>query len=373
MFARFKKITMVLFVAFGLAASLCATGMPVIDISSIAESITQFVTTVQQYNRQIQQWKSEYDRMVKAAEGISSGNFMEIVNGIATIAGTMSGWADYADLPRSAEVLADVKDGSVSLLKLVSNGKFLMTNAESIVKTLESNLDRMQREYDKAVSEGNGFEANIAATGMATTGIKGILDLTASGGTSIANLLTNGADMVNAIADIFYTSPETVAEMYQNSIDQLLKDNKVTGLGDIARNKKALEDDRDKLLKEMDSYKGEENEGKRNELQTQINNINAQIEKWDNLEAFVKELQSEKAAILEQQGWYEDVQKSALGSESSAEQSAASQGAFNTARKEAEKKVDAALDKLFEYSASWDEGTWKSDSGNKQNANGSSK
>ena len=60
---RIRKIGALVLLSFALSAPLYAN-MPVIDISAIAEGISQFMTTIEQYNRQIQQWKSEYDKMV---------------------------------------------------------------------------------------------------------------------------------------------------------------------------------------------------------------------------------------------------------------------------------------------------------------------
>ena len=96
---RIRKIGILVLLSFALSTPLYAN-MPVIDLSAIAQGISQFLTTVQQYSRQIQQWKSEYDKMVKAAKAIASGDFSQIMSGIASFANQIAGWDStnkYAD------------------------------------------------------------------------------------------------------------------------------------------------------------------------------------------------------------------------------------------------------------------------------------
>ena len=96
---RIRKIGILVLLSFALSTPLYAN-MPVIDLSAIAQGVSQFMTTVQQYSRQIQQWKSEYDKMVKAAKAIASGDFSQIMSGIASFANQIAGWDStnkYAD------------------------------------------------------------------------------------------------------------------------------------------------------------------------------------------------------------------------------------------------------------------------------------
>lgn len=96
---RIRKIGILVLLSFALSTPLYAN-MPVIDLSAIAQGVSQFLTTVQQYSRQIQQWKSEYDKMVKAAKAIASGDFSQIMSGIASFANQIAGWDStnkYAD------------------------------------------------------------------------------------------------------------------------------------------------------------------------------------------------------------------------------------------------------------------------------------
>ena len=88
---RIRKIGILVLLSFALSTPLYAN-MPVIDISAIAQGVSQFMTTVQQYAKQIQQWRSELDKMVKAAKAISSGDFSQIMGGIASFANQIAGW-----------------------------------------------------------------------------------------------------------------------------------------------------------------------------------------------------------------------------------------------------------------------------------------
>lgn len=119
---RIRKIGALVLLSFALSAPLYAN-MPVIDISAIAEGISQFMTTIEQYNRQIQQWKSEYDKMVKAAKAIATGDFNQIMNGIAQFANQFASWDStnkYADsflrnVGSAAKLTATINDMSQSM------------------------------------------------------------------------------------------------------------------------------------------------------------------------------------------------------------------------------------------------------------------
>lgn len=85
---RMRRFVTMALLSLALSMPLYAN-MPVIDISAIASGISQFATTVEQYSRQIQQWKSEYDRMVQAAKSIAEGNYWE---GISSFANQLASW-----------------------------------------------------------------------------------------------------------------------------------------------------------------------------------------------------------------------------------------------------------------------------------------
>lgn len=125
---RIRKVASLVILSFVLSTPLYAN-MPVIDISAIAQGITQFMTTVEQYSRQIQQWKSEYDKMVKAAKAIASGDFNEIMSGIASFANQFASWDStnkYADsflknIGNAAKLSSTINDMSQNMGETLGN------------------------------------------------------------------------------------------------------------------------------------------------------------------------------------------------------------------------------------------------------------
>lgn len=119
---RIRKVLTLFLLSFALSTPLYAN-MPVIDISAITQGISQFLTTVEQYTRQIQQWKVEYDKMVKAAKAIATGDFSQIMNGISSFATQIAGWDStnkYADaflnnLSNTAKLTDTIKNMSENL------------------------------------------------------------------------------------------------------------------------------------------------------------------------------------------------------------------------------------------------------------------
>lgn len=102
-----------------------ATGMPVIDITAIANAIAEFSTTVQQYQKQVMQWKSEYDRLARAAESIAKGDFDSILSGISQAATAISGYSE--SLSGFAEIAAAAQTGR----KLTYDAKRMSNSIES--------------------------------------------------------------------------------------------------------------------------------------------------------------------------------------------------------------------------------------------------
>lgn len=135
---RIRKIGILVLLSFALSTPLYAN-MPVIDISAIAQGVSQFMTTVQQYAKQIQQWRSELDKMVKAAKAISSGDFSQIMGGIASFANQIAGWDStnkYADsflrnLGNSAKLTDTIYQMSENLGDKLGNSWNWITSIES--------------------------------------------------------------------------------------------------------------------------------------------------------------------------------------------------------------------------------------------------
>jgi hypothetical protein len=120
-----RKILIAFLLVLSVVVPAWSTGYPVIDVSAIMNAIAEFSTTVQQYQKQIMQWKSEYDRLAKAAQSIAKGDFDSVLRGISQAATAISGYG--ADLAFFAEVSAAAETGR----KLVSDGKQMANSVES--------------------------------------------------------------------------------------------------------------------------------------------------------------------------------------------------------------------------------------------------
>lgn len=120
-----RKILITVLLLISTLIPAWATGMPVIDITAIANAIAEFSTTVQQYQKQVMQWKSEYDRLARAAESIARGDFDSILSGISQAATAISGYSE--SLSGFAEIAAAAQTGR----KLTYDAKRMSNSIES--------------------------------------------------------------------------------------------------------------------------------------------------------------------------------------------------------------------------------------------------
>lgn len=67
-----------------------ATGMAVMDIQAILTAINNFQSTLQQYQRQIQQWTAEAQRIATAAKAISEGQYQQGIQGLLASANSIA-------------------------------------------------------------------------------------------------------------------------------------------------------------------------------------------------------------------------------------------------------------------------------------------
>lgn len=83
-----KKIMMILiFVSFVFA--VFATGMPVVDVAHIAETIKNAIDTANRWQVQLRQYEDYYRKAQRAAESIASGDYMAVVDGLVEFSGLM--------------------------------------------------------------------------------------------------------------------------------------------------------------------------------------------------------------------------------------------------------------------------------------------
>lgn len=214
----------ILFIVFSTIISPIYANMPVIDITAIAQAITEYTETVKNWNMQIQQWKSEFDRIERAAKGLSSGDFTQILASISSLSKQASGW--YA----SKNVLDDfylekalnaIGDGTYSLLSLMNNSELLVNKIDLFANLIDKNIQKLDT---KMASSENLVQ------GVGTLG-SGVLGTTSSTLTMITSLLKSGGDIVtnaanvfNNASEVFNVSPEEYAELYTNIRDDAISE-----------------------------------------------------------------------------------------------------------------------------------------------------
>lgn len=137
-----RKILVAFLLFLSILVPVWSTGYPVIDISAIMNAIAEFSTTVQQYQRQIMQWKSEYDRLAKAAKTMAKGDFNSILDGISQAATAISGYGEaFSGL---AQVSAAISSGQ----KLAKDGQQMVNSVESTWQSFLQQVDSVNGAED---------------------------------------------------------------------------------------------------------------------------------------------------------------------------------------------------------------------------------
>lgn len=200
--------------------------MPVIDITSIAQAIQGYVQSLQQWQAQLQQWKSEFDRIQKAAQGLASGDFTQVVSSIASLTKQASSWKLSEDMISDAylsNALSKTSDGAYSLLSMLNNSQLLVKKFDTFVDIIQTNVEKMESNVKKMGDAGNGLGA-IAALGSGGTGISSsmvtmLMNMIKSGG----NIAMDFGNMWNDFATMFDVSPQEYAKIYKEILTETLQ------------------------------------------------------------------------------------------------------------------------------------------------------
>lgn len=233
-----KRKLLVLLLMLVIGVTPVFANMPVIDFTAIAQAITSYIQTIQEWNAQVQQWKSEYDRIAKAAKGIASGEFSEIIKSIGSLASQVSGWELGKTLSNGKDLyfdnaLSSIGDGSYSLLALMSNTDLLMANYDTFMEIFEENAFKsIEEKMNAAINDDNldGWDKSSAIMDGAESVINTIAN-------SIGSLLTSGGAAAQSAADVWnnYSSFLNVSpERYAEVLEQMVKENIEKATGDKA-------------------------------------------------------------------------------------------------------------------------------------------
>ena len=354
--SRFKKRLLIVIAVVCMMFQLPATGMPVIDVSAIAQAVTQYVTTIQNWNQQLQHWKEEYDRLKDASAKIVSGDFTSVVQGVANLAGQMAGWAEYAKMEDAAQFGYNIKTGGYSLLSLITDSKLLLANWDVLEEQFDQNIKRIE--------ESARNDAELA--GDATFAFKDFsLKTLTSAMTNIGNMMQDGASLYNSVAEninaLFFASPNELAGLYENTMQKGLEQEGYTSYEDL---KKKMSDKKNEILKlqgELTKIDPSTSQMQYSQKQSQIEIEKTYYEKMETLENWYRNMQKQKEEILKNQETYDDITKEEAEEkqkEKLAKREAELEDAYNDMVKINQQRMQQRLNELaFGLGSSYDNST----------------
>ena len=330
-----KRIAaVVLLVLFG--ASLFGTGMPVIDVAAIAQAIQEAVSEVNRWNTRLRQWQSEYDRVKKAAEKITSGDFTQVVGGLASLTGQMAGWADGLDWSGTSDWLESASDGSYSLLSMVSNAKLFLANQDRIIDVLQTNIEKAQ---DKSNVVEAGLDGTFAL-GSATIGsLQNILN---RGG----GALLSGLQMTNDVLDLLKVSPLVYAQIYEENMEDGLQKAGFSSFSDLTGKISDLEGEKSKQLQELQNISQSETPDMYSQVKAAIDSLDNEISNLKELKAWYLDMQNKLAEVKGGQKAYEAQAKENADAEADGESRQDFMSSAIRADMEGDAKMQEAIDAM---------------------------
>lgn len=326
-----KKKLIVVILLFSTLFSVVATGMPVIDVAAIAQAVQSAMTQVNQWNQQLKQWQSEYERIKKAAEQISSGNFTSVVTGLASLSGQMSGWAESLGWAGTMEFLDAAEDGSYSLLSMANNAQLSLYSLEALAKKIETKA-KANTDDDKVISGFIGAESWLDFTSI-------LLNSGGSLGLDIANL-------TNDVVALSQIGPSESVAIYEKALAGTMSKLGYNSYDDLLSALSKAKEERSQLYQDLAKINPSENVSAYSQMQTKIEEKDKEIAE---MEAFIEQYNTVKAKIQSvkaEQEKYQQVKTekaqekiAAEKAKAESEAQAARAEAFNEAFKEALKET----------------------------------
>lgn len=194
-----RKALMILLL-LGVMSTPVFANMPVIDISAITQGVTQFVQTMQQYQRQIQQWASEFQRLMKAAQNIASGDFDRIIQGITSVSSQMAGWSSTGTF--------------------MDNFLTEIGNTASMTKMLKDNGEKL---YGSLQDQWTNF-GNAISSISAGSSVEDVLGAISTGGSAFLNLGSDTLGNLSGSASLVLDSAEYIQQWgYLSQAQEMLE------------------------------------------------------------------------------------------------------------------------------------------------------
>lgn len=246
-----KKISLI-FIIFALSLNpVAAMGLPVMDITSILQTIIQTMQDVKDFTAQLHQWKSDYERIAKAAKALGSGDFNTVMSSLKTI-------VDVSGLDTLDYVNAGVFD---SIFDTASNiGNSVISWEKFDWSGWASAWDSGDNSYDSllnAMEHSSLFADKVIESANAASNIAISWDNTVGNAIKISekieNLNTKEEEILKQIETSYgnlNTALEnqntTMAEQYKSEYDSLLY-----SLGEVRKKKEEFWNSRDNIYTDL--------------------------------------------------------------------------------------------------------------------------
>jgi hypothetical protein len=319
---RNSKRIIILVLLFSLTVVPCFANMPVIDISAITTSITQFAQTVEQWKTTLKQYKSEFDRIEKAAKGLTSGDFMTMLSSFGDLTGQMASWniaktlgaTNYDNLDK---ILENTSNSSYSLFNLIQANSSLYLKYYSLFqnkfeKLMENAFTEQMKENEEIggsdeAGGGLGTAAATASSALETAdAFATILKQTLLGGST---MLSEASEIYNNWADIVNVTPDEYAEMLSEIHEDTLSSmySEVSSTSEMEDYLNELYTKQARASEDLMNYNSE-TEPELYEKQNQVlTNVNKEIEQAEQVLEWSRKMDE---AILEVKGNQESYENS---------------------------------------------------------------
>lgn len=166
---RIKKYLILLMLLLNVnLVPIFATGYPVIDFTAISTTLKGMATEAAKWQQNLKKWKAEYDKAIKAAKGIASGDFKQIVSSIGSYAQIAKNFTntDTEGMNKWAQSLDGISGTASDFLKIYGTSELLIKNFPKVLQTLVADISEsakkiQQNKYNTATDYIDG----IGATG----------------------------------------------------------------------------------------------------------------------------------------------------------------------------------------------------------------
>lgn len=227
---RFKRfLLMVCLVMILATAPTFAFYTFVQDTVQILNTAMSWVQTLAQYGKEVQQWISEYQRLMEACKAMASGDFSKIMGGIEDMFNTIGDSSaiieGYSDATSAAsDSIYALADGTAALYNLHTTGSGMLTSLKDTWANIASSWESLG---SADWSDPSSVFGNLADIGdMANDTIDGAFS-SMNSAMNVANSIGNLTEAAGAIAmtgqNLFFGEDsiiESLKETEQNLLEQ---------------------------------------------------------------------------------------------------------------------------------------------------------